>query len=62
MATRRNYQPTLRVLLGSVSRYTTRNQARIQAGMTAPQVAAFLAFISCMIDLIAALGTTPVED
>jgi len=62
MATKRNYQPTLRLLLHGVDLYIARNRTRIEAGLTAPQLVALLAFVSCLLDLINALGETPVVD
>lgn len=61
MAAKRNYIPTLRVILHTTNRYVGRYQSQLQSAMTPTQVTAFLGFIACLIDLISALGAEPVE-
>jgi len=57
----RTYLPTLRDLLHIVQVYISGHQPQLEANMTAPQVTALLAFISCLIDLVSALGAEPVN-
>ena len=58
----RTYIPTLRLLAHQLSVYTSKYSATIQASMSPSQVAAFLAFISCLADLISELGAQPYGD
>ena len=55
----RTYQPTLRRLLHVVQIFIGNYQPQLEAGMTAPQVTALLAFITCLINLVSALGEEP---
>lgn len=56
----KTYVPGLRVIATLSQRYATRYQKQLSGTLSAPQYTALLAFISCVAELLAALGPNPV--
>jgi len=50
------YVDGLRFIAGKSHRYATRYQSQLESNLTAPQYTALLSFISCVAELLAALG------
>lgn len=58
----KTYVPTLRLIIHRASTYMTQWQPYIEPHLTAPQIDAFRSCLTCLIDLVAALGPEPTPE
>jgi len=56
----KTYVPGLRFTANVAQRYCTRYQKQLSASLTSDQYTALLAFITCVAELLAALGPNPI--